>query len=216
MSIAFELLASLPLAGRVLTGDALYCQRQLCRQIRAKGGHYLVIVKENQAQLYEDIAFLFDQPPPAEVFTTASQWNRCHGREEVRRLWASTALREYLDWPGVEQVCKIERVTELKGKVSSEVRYAITSLGESVEAAQLLRLVRGHWSIENRLHYVRDVTFGEDKSQVRTGSAPEVMAALRNVVIGVLRAAGWTNIAAGLRNIGWQPGAALRLLGLSS
>lgn len=107
-------------------------------------------------------------------------------------------------------------MTELKGKVSSEVRYAITSLGESVEAAQLLRLVRGHWSIENRLHYVRDMTFGEDKSQVRTGSAPEVMAALRNVVIGVLRAAGWTNIAAGLRNIGWQPGAALRLLGLSS
>ena len=109
----------------------------------------------------------------------------------------------------------MERVTEHKGKVSSEVRYAITSLDESVGAAKLLRLVRGHWGIENRLHYVRDVTLGEDGSQVRTGSAPEVMAALRNVVIGMLRAAGWVNIAAGLRDIGWQPGAALRLLGLS-
>jgi len=198
----------------VLTGDALYCQRQICSQIREAYGHYLVIVKENQPQLYRDIELLFAQPPPGEVFPTVQQWNRGHGREEVRRLWASTALREYLDWPGVSQVCKVERVTERKGKVSSEVRYAITSLGESVGAARLLRLVRGHWAIENRLHYVRDVTFGEDGSQVRTGSAPEVMAALRNVVIGVLRAAGRTNIAAGLRDIGWQPGAALRLLGL--
>ena len=109
----------------------------------------------------------------------------------------------------------MEGVTEHKGKVSSEVRYAITSLDESVGAAKLLRLVRGHWGIENRLPYVRDVTLGEDGSQVRTGSAPAVMAALRNVVIGMLRAAGWANIAAGLRDIGWQPGAALRLLGLS-
>jgi len=204
----------LPLAGRVLTGDALYCQRQLCRQIREAYGHYLVIVKENQPKLYQDIELLFAQPPPGEVFPTAQKWDRGHGREEVRRLWASTALREYLDWPGVRQVCKVERVTERKGKVSSEVRYAITSLGESVGPDRLLRLVRGHWSIENRLHYVRDVTLGEDMSQVRSGSAPEVMAALRNVVIGVLRAAGWTNIAAGLRDIAWQQGVALRLLGL--
>ena len=88
------LLAMVPLAGRVVTGAALYCQRQLCRQIRTAGGHYLVIVKENQPQLYEDIALLFAHPPPGEVFPTAQQWNRCHGREEVRRLWVSTALRE--------------------------------------------------------------------------------------------------------------------------
>ena len=81
-------------------------------------------------------------------------------------------------------------------------------------ALRLLRLVRGHWGIENRLRWVRDVSFGEDASQVRRGSAPEVLAALGNVAIGVLRAAGWTNIAAGLRETGWQSGAALKLLGL--
>lgn len=97
----------------------------------------------------------------------------------------------------------MERVAERKGKTGGEVRYAITSLGEKVGPGQLLRHVRGHWGIENRLHYVRDVTLGEDASQVRKGSVPEVMAALRNVVIGILREAGWQNIAAGLRDTGW-------------
>jgi len=120
-----------------------------------------------------------------------------------------------MDWPGVQQVCKMERVAERKGKIGGEVRYAITSLGQEVGPEQLLRHVRGHWGIENRLHYVRDVTLGEDASQVRKGSVPEVMAALRNVVIGILREAGWQNIAAALRDMGWQTGAALKLLGIS-
>jgi predicted transposase YbfD/YdcC len=114
----------------------------------------------------------------------------------------------------VGQVCKVERVFVRKGKTTREVRYAITSLGAEVGAARLLCHIRGHWGIENRLHYVRDVTLGEDASQVRTGSAPEVMAALRNVVLGVLRQAGWSNIAAALRHNAWQRGAALELLGI--
>lgn len=179
-------------------------------------GDYLVIVKANQQGLFSDIELLFKEPPEGEVFAFTEQRDRHGGRQDVRRLWGSAALRDYLDWPGAQQVCKIERVSERKGKLSREVRYAITSLGEEVGAQQLLRHVRGHWGIENRLHYVRDVTFGEDASQVRTGSAPEVMAALRNVVIGVLRQAGATNIAAALREVGWQPGAALRLLGISA
>jgi len=81
-----------------------------------------------------------------------------------------------------------------------------------VGAVRLLRVVRGHWGIEKRLHWVRDVTLGEDASQVRTGAAPQVLAALRNVVLGLLRRAGVTNIAAALRQNGWQPGAALKLL----
>ena len=197
-----------------MTGDALYCQRLLCHQIVAAGGHYLVIVKENQKRLYQEIKLLFDEPPPGEVFATVEQWEKHGDRIEVRRLWASSALGSYLDWPGVQQVIKVERVSQQKGKVSSQVRYAITSLDEGTGAIQLLRQVRGHWGIENRLHYVRDVTFGEDASQVRCGSAPEVMAALRNTVIGILRQAGWSNIAAGLRHNGWQTGAALRLLGI--
>jgi len=96
-----------------------------------------------------------------------------------------------------------------------EVRYAITSLGPEVGASRLLRLIRGHWAIENRLHWVRDVTFGEDASQVRTGAAPEVMAALRNLVIRLLRRAGVQNIAAALRGNEWQGGHILKLLHLS-
>lgn len=214
LSIAPGILATLPLAGRLVTGDALYCQRHLCQQIVAAKGEYLVIVKENQPSLYRDIALLVEDLPPGEGLAKAEQRGKHGDRQEVRRLWASTALREYLDWPGAQQVLKIERVSERKGKQRRQVRYAITSLDERTSARKLLEHVRGHWGIENRLHYVRDVTFGEDASQVRTGSAPQVMAALRNAVIGLLRQAGWTNIAEALRHNGWRQGEALRLLGI--
>lgn len=213
--MAAKVLAGLPVKGRLVTADALYCQREVCAQIRRAGGDYLLIVKANQRRLYEDVELLFAEPPVGEVLREAEQRDRHGDRHEVRRLWASTALRGYLDWPEVRQVCKVERVVERKGKISAEVRYAITSLGEEVGPERLLKYMRGHWAIENRLHYVRDVTMGEDASQVRKGAAPEVMAALRNVVIGLLRQAHWTNIAAGLRHNGWRTGAALRLLGIS-
>lgn len=215
LSKAPELLASLPLRGRLVTGDALYCQRELCRQVAKAKGYYLVIVKKNQKTLYEDIEYLFAEPPQGEKFAMAEEQGRHGNRQEVRKLWASTALMGYLTWPGVRQVCKIERQTECRGKVSGEVRYAITNLGEEVKPEQLLGHIRGHWAIENRLHWVRDVTFGEDGSQVRKGSAPEVMAALRNAVIGILRQGGWTNIAAGLRHYAWNQSKALALLGLN-
>ena len=105
---------------------------------------------------------------------------------------------------------------EQKGSVSMETRYAITSLGRETGPGKLLEYVRGHWGIENRLHYVRDVTLGEDASQVRTGAAPQVMAALRNVVLGLLRSGGETNSAAAIRRIGWTPGQALAILGLAN
>jgi len=210
------LLAALPLRGRLVTADALYCQRKVCAQIREAGGHYLIIVKANQPQLYADIRLLFTEPPVGEHFAVAEQRSQHGGRHEVRRLRASTALREYLDWPGVQQVCEITRTVTQHGNPSSEVRYAITSLAERVQAPTLLGHVRGHWGIENRLHYVRDVTFGEDASQVRSAAAPEVLAALRNAVLGLLRNAGWDNIAAALRHTAWTPGAALQLLGLPS
>ena len=205
----------MPLRGKVVTADALYCERAFCERVLAGGGDYLLIVKGNRQRLYADITLLFAQPPPGEAFAQAQQGNRHGDRWEQRRLWASPGLCEYLHYgPGVGQVCKVERVFVRKGKTTREVRYAITSLGEEVGAARLLCHIRGHWGIENRLHYVRDVTLGEDASQVRTGSAPEVMAALRNVVLGVLRQAGWSNIAAALRHNAWQPGAALELLGI--
>jgi predicted transposase YbfD/YdcC len=213
--VAPTLLAALPLAGRLVTGDALYCQRTLCQTIVEAGGDYLVFVKANQPTMEASIQLLFDEPPPGEVFAFVEVKGRHGDRHEVRRLWASTALSEYLDWPGVQQVAKVERTVTPATSSPGETRYVITSLGPSVGPRALLKEVRGHWAIENRLHYVRDVTFGEDASTVRTGSAPEVMTALRNTVLAFLRAQGYQNIAAGLRQNSWQPGTALRLLGLS-
>jgi predicted transposase YbfD/YdcC len=115
-------------------------------------------------------------------------------------LQATTALNVYLDWPGVGQVGRVESTVVRDGQTSQEVRYFVTSVSRlRAGAPQLLVWVRGHWSIENRSHHVRDVSLGEDASRIRKGSAPQVMAALRNAAIGVLRATGSTNIAASLR-----------------
>jgi predicted transposase YbfD/YdcC len=192
----------------------LYCQREICRRVLEAGGDYLLIVKPNQATLHRNIELFFSKPPFGEVFALARQQGRHGDREEVRRLLASSGLKGYLRWPGVEQVLMIERTTVRKGKEEHEVRYGITSQDTRVGPDGLLAQVRGHWAIENRLHHVRDVSFGEDGSQVRKGAAPEAMAALRNAVIAVLRGAGWANIAAGLRHYAWRRDEALALLGL--
>lgn len=214
--MAPAVVATLPLAGRLVTGDALYCQRELCRQIRAQDGDYLVVVKANQPDLLWAVQTVFAHPPPGERFATAEAWDQHGDRVETRRLWASTALTGYLDWPGVQQVVCVERICLRRGQTTRQVRYAITSLGPEIAAATLLGHVRSHWAIENRLHWVRDVTLGEDASQVRSGAAPQIMAALRNTVLGLVRGAGWTNIAAALRHYAWQPGAALAVLGLTA
>jgi predicted transposase YbfD/YdcC len=127
-------------------------------------------------------------------------------------------LQGYLDWPGAQQVLRVQRrrTQRRTGKVEEEVVYGVTSLGsERADATALLGLVRTHWHIENRSHWVRDVTFDEDRSQVRTGSIPEVMAALRNLAIGILRHAGATNIAAAGRYYAARPAEALALIGIN-
>ena len=140
-----------------------------------------------------------------------------HGdRQERRELRASAALNGYVRWPHVGQVCALERPITRRGRTTRETAYAITSLTPAQAAPQrLLALWRGHWAIENRLHWVRDVTFDEDRCPVRTGAGPQVLAALRNTVIGVLRRAGHPNIAAALRTYAGHPTAALALLGLT-
>jgi predicted transposase YbfD/YdcC len=207
-------LDGLSLEKRLFTGDALYCQRALCRRIVAGGGAYFFAARDNQPNLLDDLRCLFEWPAPGEAFAEAVEHRKHGDRVETRRLWASTALDGYSDWPGLGQACKIERTVRRPGKLTVEVAYAVTSLGREVGPSELLRLWRGHWAIENRLHWVRDVTLGEDASQVRTGSAPQFMAALRNAVLGLLRQQGSANIAASLRDLAWRPGAALRLLGI--
>lgn len=209
------MLAELPLGTLVVTGDAQFCQRDLSRQVVAGGGDYFWVVKENQPDLLEALILLFGNPPPREPFGRVVSRTRHGDRQEVRLLHCSAALNSYLDWPQVGQVCATVRRITQQGRTRTEVSYAITSLRpEAADAARLLRLWRGHWSIENRLHYVRDVTFGEDACQVRTGAGPQVLAALRNTVIGTLRRAGYTNIAAALRSFAARPHDALRLIGL--
>ncbi|HZA22654.1 MAG TPA: ISAs1 family transposase [Dehalococcoidia bacterium] len=215
LTVAPELLAQLELKGHLVTGDALYAQRGLSGQVVEQGGEYFWVVKANQPSLQEAIAWLFTQPPWGEEFGVACQVTRQGDRQEERRLWSSTALNDYLDWPHLGQVCSIDRTRTRKGGTSRETNYAITSLSPAKADAQRLQEIwRGHWGIENRSHYVRDVTMKEDASQVRTGSAPEVMAALRNLVIGLLRQAGAANIAAALRHYSWNVSEALALLGL--
>ncbi|MHB0871673.1 MAG: ISAs1 family transposase [Chloroflexota bacterium] len=212
--MAPELLGSVDLRGVVVTGDALYSQRELCRQIVDSGGEYLLVVKDNQPTLREEIATLFADPPvePSVVV----QRNRHGGRREVRRLEASSALNEYSDWPHLAQVCRIEREVTCKGEVTREVAYLVSSLWpHEAGPRRLLELNRGHWGIENRLHYVRDVTLGEDASQVRSGSAPQVMAALRNTAIGLMRQNGVRNVAEALRRNAAHPEEAIALLGLN-
>ena len=210
-----ELLAGLALAGKVVTGDALYAQRDLSRDIVAAGGDYLWMLKSNQPNTLAAVALLFQEPPWGETFPEARQENRRGGRQERRWLRTSTALQDYLDWPGAQQVCCLERIRSRRGKTTVEWAYASASLPpERAGPQRLLKLWRGHWGIENRLHWVRDVTFGEDACRVRSGSAPPAMAALRNLVIGLLRLAGQGNIAAALRHYGWHSAAALHLVGL--
>jgi predicted transposase YbfD/YdcC len=136
---------------------------------------------------------------------------------EHRRLLASTALNDYVDFPYVAQVCRIEReVTELKsGKQRHETVFAITSLTSAqADPGQLLSLNRGQWGIENRSHYVRDVTFDEDRSCIRVGNGPAMMACLRNFAIALARLLGFTNIASALRAFAHQPRRALAAVGV--
>jgi predicted transposase YbfD/YdcC len=138
-----------------------------------------------------------------------------HGRIEIRRIWCSSELQGYIDFPFHKQVGRIERITQdvKKGSVRQEVVYLITSLDEKrASPKRLLELSRGHWAIENSLHWVRDVTFDEDRSQVRTKSAPRTMATLRNLAVSVLRLAGHKNIARGLRFYAARPHLTLQLL----
>jgi len=211
-------LRGLLLEGRVLTVDALLTQRAIAQHIVEDGGDYVMIVKGNQPQLPQEIGLVCQDPTVlAETMTASETVDSGHGRIEHRRLTTSTALVGYSDWPGLAQVFQVERRVTLKkrGTQRHEVVYGVTSLGpERAGPERVLGLVRQHWQIENKVHGVRDVTFDEDRSQVRCGSIPQVMAAFRNTAIGLMRCAGETNIAAACRRFAAQPCSALALIGI--
>jgi len=211
------LLCQLVLEGRIVTMDALLTQRHVAQTIMDKGGDYVMIVKDNQPQLRADIELVFTLPPAGDPQATAHMVDIGHGRIEQRNITTSEALIGYSDWPGLAQGFELGRhvMFPKTGKERVEVVYGVTSLrSERATPERLLTLVRGQWQIENKSHWVRDVTFDEDRSQVRCGNIPQVMAALRNTAIGLLRGAGYPNIAAACRQLAAQPLQALALIGI--
>ena len=135
-----------------------------------------------------------------------STLNKGCGRLEQRRLVTTTLLDEYLAWPGVRQVCQLTRTTQRKGQWTTEVQYAITSVHrDQATAASLLKWWRGHGNIENKLHGLRDETFGEDRCRIRSGAAPQILAGVRNLVINWFRSRKTGNIAQALRENAWNP-----------
>lgn len=200
-------LAGRNLKAMVITMDALLTQRTLAAQILAQHGDYFMVVKSNQPELYDAIEVLFQNPPWTQQEQAQEYWkhttkNHGHGRHEERTLESSTALCGYLNWPQVGQVMRrtCRRIDPQTGLITIQVRYGITSLTpQQANAAALEKLWRGHWTIENRVHRVRDVTLGEDAGQMHTGHAPHVLAAFRNVLLNLWRANGWQNIADAVR-----------------
>jgi predicted transposase YbfD/YdcC len=212
ITVAPSLIDQLDLSGVVVTGDAMFAQRHLSRQIVEAGGDYFWWVKDNQPSLLADLELLFADEyvcpgwsAPAVDFTSAARVEKGHGRLEQRVLRASSLLAEYHDWPYLAQVVQLERTRTTKLKVTHQVVYGITSLPAVLaDAARLMALGRGHWRIENGLHYRRDVTLHEDACQVRSGQAPQVLAALNNLICGLAGQAGISNLAAWQRSCAWR------------
>jgi predicted transposase YbfD/YdcC len=200
---AMRLIRCLDLRGKIVTGDALLAQRELSAQIVEGGGEYLWTVKGNQDRLQEDIEVLFAPEscapgfsPSHKDFRSVTKGGKEHGRLERRTLTASSQLKDYLDWPGAEQVFQIERRFErlADGKVTHETSYGVTSLTkEEANPARLLQVGRAHWGIENGLHYRRDETLREDRCRLK-GQGAHVMAVLNNLVLGILRQRGHNNV----------------------
>lgn len=177
-----------------------------------------MVVKANQPALAIAIERLFADPPPAQPadhVAMVTTWTKGHGRLERRRLERSAALRDYVAWPDAAQALRRtgRRTILATGEVSESIASAITSLPPAAASpAQLEALWRGHWTIENKVHDVRDVTLGEDASHIRAGAAPHALATLRNSLLNLLRRLGWTRIPDALRHYGAYPQRALALL----
>jgi predicted transposase YbfD/YdcC len=211
---AFQpLLADLDLAGVVVTADALHTHADAAEFLVAgKQAHYLLTVKANQPTLLDRCARLAWHRIPVLDRTR----DRGHGRVELRTLKAVTV--NHFGFPHTAQVIQVTRKVRDLGtrRWRTVVVYAVTSLTfAQAGPARLADLIRGHWAIENGLHWVRDVTFAEDASQLRTGTAPQVMACLRNLAIGVLSRAGPINLAAALRRHARDPARPLATLGIT-
>lgn len=207
-----KVLERVKLAGKIVTADAMHTQRAISAYIVEQNGHYLWPVKENQERLYQDIHQLFapEQPKPGfgkiqTDFQYAEQVNCGHGRIEKRLIRTSSMLNDYLDWPGVGQVYYLERqFTWMRQgqayKTSREIEVGITSLTQKeAPPEKVLALRRHHWQIETGLHYRRDVTFHEDATRTTIENAGSILSIVHNLVIALIKKAGFNNTAQGRR-----------------
>lgn len=221
--VAPEILKQVSMAGVIVMADAMHTQRKTSQQVLQAGGDYVWVVKGNQARTLWAIQKLFvheacnlkkGAPLPKNIHP-AETVNKGHGRREKRILWASTELNDYLDWPGVAQVFRIERVTwhEKHRSYTRQVVYGLTSLSpERASPKKLLALVRQYWGIETGLHYRRDVTLKEDATRLTLGNAGHIMAILNNAVIGLCLQNGFHNLAQARRRFNAKPEMAFHLL----
>lgn len=222
ITAAPRLLAVLDLRGRIVRGDALLTQRELSVQILDAGGDYLWVVKGNQPALQSDIEEVFHPAPTAAGWgqaprdrRSAQTVNSGHGRLEKRTLTASTFLKEYADWPGLEQVFRLERqvIEQRTGEIRRQTVYGITSLTPQEACPRcLLQMMRDYWAIENGLHYRRDQTLREDATRMSNRMQAQVLAILNNLVIAIVKRQGYHNLAAARRYYNAAPEQALQLL----
>jgi len=200
---AIPLLDAIDIKGKTITADALLTQRGFARYlVEERGADYHFTVKGNQKNILEDISFYFDNLDQEPDDTSVDGLD--HGRVETRKIWVSTALNEYLDFPHVGQIFRVERTTFHKKskKETRDVAYGITSKTPvHASAKEVLRDNREHWSIENSCHYIIDWNYDEDRSRIRKGYGPENMTRLRRFSVGLIKSKGVKNVAQKMRKL---------------
>jgi predicted transposase YbfD/YdcC len=213
IKIAAPMLDAISIEGKNITADALLTQKKLAVYlVEQRKAHYFFSVKLNQPTLKEEIEFYFDNINRCADFTDRFEG---HGRSETRRIWTTPDLKDYLNFPNVEQAFKIERIFRNKktGKVSEETVFGITSRSEDeADAEKILQIVRGHWSIENSCHYILDWNYDEDRSKIRTGYGPENMTCLRRLAISIIKSKNVSSVAQKMRQLSFNTRAVLDYL----
>jgi predicted transposase YbfD/YdcC len=185
--VAAPMLDAIAIKGKTISADALLTQRTFANYLVDRGANYHFTVKGNQAKLLDDLTTHFHRAPKTADFTHTGDGE--HGRIETRKIWVTTKLNHYLDFPHVGQAFMIERqsIRKKTGQISQEIVYGITSIPvDQATPEQVLRDNRGHWRVES-CHYIIDWNYDEDRSQIRTGFGPENITRLRRFAIGLLK-----------------------------
>jgi predicted transposase YbfD/YdcC len=188
-----KLLAMLDVEGATVTIDAMGCQKDIARKITDQGGDYVLALKENQETLYREAKLFLDEQiaaaKPGYPLYAHEEVDGDHGRVEIRRAWVTPAVDWFEDrelWAGLNGFAAVECERYVGDQVTCERRYFITSL-PATDAASLARAVRGHWAVENKLHWVLDMSFQEDHSRIRKGHAAENFSRLRRIALNLLK-----------------------------